>query len=55
MMLMLTLKMVNTFKYETKLIRKTEAITDRPGNQGDGDREDQPPMQPLNTEKKKFH
>ena len=44
------LQMVNHLNTRKKIIRKTEARLDWPRNEGDADREDQPPVPPLNTE-----
>ena len=44
------LQMVNHLNTRKKIIGKTEARLDWPRNEGDADREDQPPVPPLNTE-----
>ena len=43
------LQMVNHLNTRKKIIGKTEARLDWPRNEGDADREDQPPVPPLNT------
>ena len=39
-----------SFKHKTKIVEKTAQRPQRPGNEGNPNREDQPPILPLNTE-----